>query len=593
MRYSTAFDIDANDLTYNDATIEETKQKNEDFAGCAQKCDMRPACRAIFYWHDTADWRCKLLKRARQLMVTSTVSYSATKQETAAYYLAAEGNNQYNSGEKLRFANVFDESSHEFSTMVQSKSQCFAMCNNIATCQGVAYFFDTTGYRCTGLRNIPKDFIQTDMDILSYAKRNYIQVNNLVPSGFTLDQLGKTMFESGRRFRYSTAFDPAAKSFRTELDTIAECVERCRHHLDCAGVFFFKLGNKSICRGLKSLGGYVKSNLVGVSISRNDPPSYDDMTIPALAAGPSKYKDAVLADNGKIYMIPRSADAVLILDPETDTIDVTTMAGLTTTTNKWVGGVKDRMSGKIFGMPYASEVVLVIDPSTNTYDITSMTGLGSGPIKWTAAAQVDNGMIVASPFGASTVLYIDPSTMTYDITSTDITTISSGTNKWLGAIAIGNKVYCIPFKAGAVLVIDAETKTATSFGSLGEGVDQKWNGGARASNGLIYGMPLNSQSVLIIDPTTMTTDTTTISGFPAGGIKWRGAALSKDGETIYAAPGGATSALAIYTESNTYDMTTITGITGNSKFLGAIFNSDKIYFVPFESNKVGILRLDA
>jgi len=75
----------------------------------------------------------------------------------------------------------------------------------------------------------------------------------------------------------------------------------------------------------------------------------------------------VLAPNGKIYGIPHTSDSVLIIDPETNTSDTTTITGLT---GRWAGGVL-APNGKIYGIPYGFGSVLIIDPETNTIDNTS------------------------------------------------------------------------------------------------------------------------------------------------------------------------------------------------------------------------------
>jgi len=45
-----------------------------------------------------------------------------------------------------------------------------------------------------------------------------------------------------------------------------------------------------------------------------------------------------MAPNGKIYGIPYSSSSVLIIDPLTNTVDTTTITGLSGSA-KWIGGV--------------------------------------------------------------------------------------------------------------------------------------------------------------------------------------------------------------------------------------------------------------
>jgi len=77
----------------------------------------------------------------------------------------------------------------------------------------------------------------------------------------------------------------------------------------------------------------------------------------------------------------------------------------------------------------------------------------------------------------------------------------SGTAKWFGGILASNgKIYGIPLNSTQVLEIDPETQNVTLFGSLSG--TSKWFGGALAPNGKIYAMPYNSTQVLEIDPET-------------------------------------------------------------------------------------------
>jgi hypothetical protein len=87
----------------------------------------------------------------------------------------------------------------------------------------------------------------------------------------------------------------------------------------------------------------------------------DITTITGLGGG-NKWGGGVLAPNGKIYGIPRGSPNVLIIDPETNTADITTMTGLTSVGNKWYGGVL-APNRNIYGIPFDSQSVLQIKTS--------------------------------------------------------------------------------------------------------------------------------------------------------------------------------------------------------------------------------------
>ena len=121
--------------------------------------------------------------------------------------------------------------------------------------------------------------------------------------------------------------------------------------------------------------------------------------------------------------VPRS---VLIVDPTTNASDTSTLAGLSSEGSKWAGGVLAR-NGRIYGIPHNATSVLVIDPAAGSHHTrrqsmcvcgmdagtmtTKMTGLGSG-LKWWGGVLGPDGMIYCIPFQASSVLVIDPNTDT-------------------------------------------------------------------------------------------------------------------------------------------------------------------------------------
>ena len=60
-------------------------------------------------------------------------------------------------------------------------------------------------------------------------------------------------------------------------------------------------------------------------------------------------------------------------------------------------------------------------------------------------------------------------------------------------------IFGIPSYSTSVLVIDPVTRNVTMIGTLGSD-GSKWSGGVLAPNGLIFGIPRSSPSVLVIDP---------------------------------------------------------------------------------------------
>ena len=66
-------------------------------------------------------------------------------------------------------------------------------------------------------------------------------------------------------------------------------------------------------------------------------------------------------------------------------------------------------------------------------------------------------------------------------------------------LAQNGKIYCIPFDAETILVIDPQAQCVSCFGEVGSS-KQKWWNGVLAPDGMIYCIPHNADTVLVIDP---------------------------------------------------------------------------------------------
>ena len=93
----------------------------------------------------------------------------------------------------------------------------------------------------------------------------------------------------------------------------------------------------------------------------------------------------------------------------------------------------------------------------------------------------------------------------------------AGANKWFGGVLAENgMIYGVPYTSSTVLKIDPTTNTASTFGSIVE--TAKYQGGVLAENGMIYCIPRDMTIVLKIDPTTDTIST--FGSLPIQDIKW-------------------------------------------------------------------------
>ena len=117
-----------------------------------------------------------------------------------------------------------------------------------------------------------------------------------------------------------------------------------------------------------------------------------------------------------------------------------------------------------------------------------------------------------------------------------------GLSKYLGGtLAPNGVIYGIPFNSTSILKINPEDDTVTTFGSVSTGAN-KYAGGVLAPNGMIYGIPFNSTSILKINPEDDTV--TTFGSVSTGANKYYGGTLAPN-SVIYGIPFNSTSILKI------------------------------------------------
>ena len=260
--------------------------------------------------------------------------------------------------------------------------------------------------------------------------------------------------------------------------------------------------------------------------------------IPFTNTGDYKFAGGVLAASGDaIYGIPSYSNIVLKIDAVARAA-VSNWPGLNVGhgVNKWAGGALGP-NGLIYGVPYTSTSVLIIDPATDTVDTTSIAGL-SGDAKWTDAATATDGRIFCMPFSKGTVLVIDPFTHM----TRELPVPNSRAQAYRGAVIAGNGlIFGIPFKETSALVVNPFDDTLDKL-ALPEVPGQlKFIGGVVAPNGHVLAIPLDtSQPVLSIDPLTMAVDNKTLAmQTPSSEFMFRGAAVADNG-FVYIMPSYAT-----------------------------------------------------
>lgn len=152
-----------------------------------------------------------------------------------------------------------------------------------------------------------------------------------------------------------------------------------------------------------------------------------------------------------------------------------------------------------------------------------------------------------------------------------------------GVLAPNGKIYCIPYNATSVGVIDPTAGTFTTFGTAGSG--GAYYGGVLAPNGKIYCIPFNATAVGVIDPVAGTFVTNTVSGAAPGSSAYNGGVLAPNGK-IYCFPHRATTIGVIDPTANTFvtNTVTITNGTADNYYIGGVLAPNGNIYVAHGSS---------
>jgi len=300
----------------------------------------------------------------------------------------------------------------------------------------------------------------------------------------------------------------------------------------------------------------------------------------------SKWYGGVLAPNGKIYCVPYEASNILIINTSNNSVSYITgitqanypsintyPTTLPTTPDsaKWIGGAI-ASNGKIYCAPYFARCSLIIDTNNDTVNLTDIAnidsssypgliwrGLTANQENFGGAVLAANGRIYFTPSNANGVLQINPINNTADGSSYIYPpNIYDGGNRYKsfgGCLAPDNNIYIAPWYIGTSAVgvrrfvkIDV-TKDVSSQQFTLVTPDASVNnplayqGVVCAMNGKLYAIANGATNIAIIDPVTSTANTTSISPVSNG---YSGGVLGPDG-VIYCIPRNASRIMTIKT----------------------------------------------
>lgn len=211
----------------------------------------------------------------------------------------------------------------------------------------------------------------------------------------------------------------------------------------------------------------------------------------------------------KVVCAPRHNNNVLVIDTLTGTLSQT--AGPVNFTGSPAGGawkcsgaVYAPQTGNVYLIPDSIRELYVYNPSTNTVsNVAAFPWPGSSYPQWFGGALGGDGKIYCAPYNASNVAIIDPVTNLVSYTRA----LPVVPNKsFLGAVTgPDGAVYFVPATSPKVVCYDPRTAQFDIVGSdLGSAVN-KWNGGSVGPDGCIYCAPESANAFLIIDTVTKTT----------------------------------------------------------------------------------------
>jgi hypothetical protein len=380
-----------------------------------------------------------------------------------------------------------------------------------------------------------------------------------------------------------------------------------------------------------------------------------------------KYSGAVAVGN-KVYFTPYVQNNVGVLDASTDTFSTIAISGLYPETGSHLYSGAAANGTTIYFAPHNQMNVGVLDTTTGIFSTIPTTGSAGllevhgyhASWKYDGAAAVGDKVFFA-PFEMNNVGYIrvvspaeealeeanrpvmgsiewcgfaddsDGSTKP----SFSMIEFPSGSEEYSssGAVAIGSRLFFVPFWENVILVLDTDTNsftnismnmsekhtfigaaavdsdivffndqsqtpiwvlntTTSSFSSIAppsDGIFVGYSGATVIGSKMVFA-PAQGNITHVLDTTTYTLTTLPLTGNAASGYeKYRGAASV--GTTAYFAPYEQNNVGVLDTATNTFSTIPTTGdaAAGERKYAGAVAVGSKVYFTPFEQNNVGVL----
>lgn len=241
-------------------------------------------------------------------------------------------------------------------------------------------------------------------------------------------------------------------------------------------------------------------------------------------SGNGKYASAVLGANGLIYAIPYNATEIMVLDTVSGNASLTDFGLDLSGGEKWMGGCV-APDGKIYCAPYNATSVLVIDTASGTASLNDFGLDLTGNGKWYGNVASDNGFVYFIPHNAEEFLIVNSADGTARLST--LRTFLNGNNKWAGGV-IGHdgRIYCAPYNENTILIINPQDDRVIKepFNlNLSKSNLAKYQGIKIGSDGRLYCIPKQANNFLVVDSTTYSAkldslESSSVSGKYCGGI---------------------------------------------------------------------------
>ena len=336
--------------------------------------------------------------------------------------------------------------------------------------------------------------------------------------------------------------------------------------------------------------------------------------------GDQKFSDAAVV-NGKAVFAPFDAPAVYVVDLSTMETSIWDLPDpLGTTSWKFRGAAA--ANGKVIFAPYTADAIGVFDPNNGAFEAISITVTVTEPNSnrtFQGATLANNGLVIFAPACADGVGVFDPSTKNFrQVAKAALVNAVPDAHRFYGAVTADNgKIVFVPGHANGVGVWDPNNEEGFSYvdisapsstvdlGGLSSFVVQnKFMGGASASNGKVVFAPYAANGVGVFDPNdnsfvlvdisapSATVKLGGLSGF-TGPAKFGAAAAASDGKVIFA-PSNAEAVGVFDLSDNSFELEQDKNSSSSlkaqtDKFQGAEpLDNGQILFVPWKMDNFGI-----